>query len=353
MPDDRGLDFPVESDRGDGVLDAGDHQKFELHVVADVADRPQAFRQAFGGVDRGVVGEQHGVELLLLGAGHQFLVGQRRRGVEQRCAVAVFGEQSYGQRYLFGQAHRGELVQISAVGREVLRARVDPVALVGAEPVQQTPHPGGFVRGVHPGAVDDGQLVARVIEQVPGVNARVRRVRHRRQRGNTQPSRASAVSVHLASVSLRQPRCGRLVSCTRIATPVTTGWFRPRRLVVGFSAAGDRNPAPRRRDLGGVGQRSHNGLGQGHDRRHHRQQRAERGGGRTNRVDAAGQDQTLDGVVQPRADTERIDRQCRRDCGLTVGRAQHGPQDDRRGQDARDKGAQLQPGHDSPASRTA
>ena len=202
VPNDGRLDLAVQRDRGDGVLDAGHHQQLELHVVADVANRAQTFRQAFGCGDRGVVGEQHGVELLFLGPRHQLLIGQRRGGVEQGCAVAVFGEQSHGQRHLFGEAHRGELIQIAAVGRQVLRARVDPVALVGAETVEQTPHPGGFVAGVHSGTVDDGQLVARVVEQIPGVDARVRRVRHRRQRGNTQPSRAPAVSVHIASVSL-------------------------------------------------------------------------------------------------------------------------------------------------------
>ena len=76
VANDRGLDLPVQGDRGDGVLDAGDHQQFELHVVADVANGAQASGQSFGCGDRRVVGEQHGVELLLLGPGHQFLIGQ-------------------------------------------------------------------------------------------------------------------------------------------------------------------------------------------------------------------------------------------------------------------------------------
>jgi hypothetical protein len=136
VPDDRGLDLSVQGDRGDRVLDAGDHQQLELHVVADVADRPQASGQSFGRGDRRVVREQHRVELLLPGPGHQLLVSQRHRGVEQRCAVTVFGQQPHRQRYLLGQADRGELVQVAAVRREVLGARVDPVALVGTEPIE-------------------------------------------------------------------------------------------------------------------------------------------------------------------------------------------------------------------------
>ena len=78
VADDRGLDLAVECDRGDGVLDAGGHQDLELDVVGRVAQRPQAFGQAVRGRGRRIVGEQHGVELLLFGLGHQLLIGQWR-----------------------------------------------------------------------------------------------------------------------------------------------------------------------------------------------------------------------------------------------------------------------------------
>ena len=240
VADDRCLDLAVQRDRGDGVFDAGDDQQFELHVVAGVAYRAQAFGQPFGRVDRSVVGEQHGVELLLFGPGHQFLIGQRRRGVEQRCAVAVFGQQPHGQRHLFGEAHRGELVQVAAVGRQVVRARVDPVTLVGAETVEQPPHPGGFVASVQPGAVDDGELMACVVEQIPRVDTGVRRVRHRRQRGDPKPPRAPAVSVHIASVSLSPATCGSFCPTVTLrggrrresaVELVVVSWPRPPRVI--------------------------------------------------------------------------------------------------------------------------
>ncbi len=80
----------------------GDHEQLELDVVGRVAQRPQAFGQAVRSRGRGIVGEQHGVELLLFGLRHQLLIGQRRGGVEKRCAVAIFGQQPHGQRHLFG-----------------------------------------------------------------------------------------------------------------------------------------------------------------------------------------------------------------------------------------------------------
>ena len=92
VPDDRRLNLPVQRDRSDGVLDAGNDQEFELHVVARIAKRAQAFRQALGSGGRGIIGEQNRVELLFFGPRHQLLIGQRRRCVEQRCAVAVFGQ---------------------------------------------------------------------------------------------------------------------------------------------------------------------------------------------------------------------------------------------------------------------
>ena len=180
MPDDGRLNLPVQRDRGDGVLDAGDHQQLELHIVASVANCAQALRQSLRSRDRSIVREQNGVELLLFGPCHQLLVGQRRGSVEQGCAVAVFGEQPHGQRHLLGEAHRGKVVQIAVVCRQVVRARVNPVALVGAQAIEQAFHLGRFVAGVQPGTVDNGELMACVVEQIPGVDARVRRIRDRR-----------------------------------------------------------------------------------------------------------------------------------------------------------------------------
>ena len=77
MADDRGLDLTVERDRGDRVLDAGDDEEFKLHVIGRCAQRPQALRQAFGSRGRGIIGQQHAVELLLLSPRHKLLVGQR------------------------------------------------------------------------------------------------------------------------------------------------------------------------------------------------------------------------------------------------------------------------------------
>ena len=68
---------------------------------------------------------------------------------------------------------------MSAEGRQILRAGIQPVPLVGAEAVHQALHPGDLVSFVQPGQVDLGELTARVVEQVPGVYPRVRRVRDR------------------------------------------------------------------------------------------------------------------------------------------------------------------------------
>ena len=84
-----------------------------------------------------------------------------------------------------------------------------------------------------------------------------------------------------------------------------------------------------------------------------RKQRPERRDSLANRLDAAGQQETLDRVIQPCADPERVDRQRRCDRRLPVGRAHHRAQNHRRRQNAGDHSAQLQPGHDSAASRTA
>ncbi len=203
VADDRGLDLPVQRDRGDGVLDAGHHQDLELHVVGRVAQRPQAFGQAVRCGAGGVVGQQHGVEMLLLGLGHQLLVVQRRRRVEKPCAIAVFAQQPHRQGDLLGEPHRGQALQVGAEDRQVLRAGVQPVALVGGDAVQQALHPGHVVRLVQPGQVDLGEVPAGVVEQVPGVHPGVRRVGHGRQRGHPQPSRLGAVSDHDLTCSSR------------------------------------------------------------------------------------------------------------------------------------------------------
>ena len=182
VADDRGLDLTVERDRGDGILDAGHDKEFELHVVGRIAQRPQAFRQAFGNRGGRIVGQQNGVELLLLRPGLKLLVGQRRKHVEQCGAVAILREQAHRQRHLVGQSLRCEIGEIAAERLQIRRARVQPVPLVGAQTIQQPLHPGRLVRGVQPGAVHDVEVMARVVEQVPGVDPGVRRIGHCRQR---------------------------------------------------------------------------------------------------------------------------------------------------------------------------
>ena len=196
VADDRGLDLAVQRDRGDGILDARDDEDLELHVVGRVAQIPQALGQAVGSRRGGVVGEQHGVELLLPGAGHQLLVRQRRRRVEKPGAVAVFGEQAHGQRHLLGEPHRGQALQVRAEGRQVLRAGIQPVPLVRADAVHQAFDPGDVVGLVVSRQVDLGEMTAGVVEHVPGVDPRVRRVGHRRQRGHPQPPWLGAVEIH-------------------------------------------------------------------------------------------------------------------------------------------------------------
>ena len=48
----------------------------------------------------------------------------------------------------------GKVVEILAECRQILRARIDPVALVGTETIDQALRPGRFVAGVQPGTVD-------------------------------------------------------------------------------------------------------------------------------------------------------------------------------------------------------
>ena len=182
MADDRGLDLAVQRDRGDGVLDAGDHKEFELHVVGRIAQRPQALRQAFGNRGGGVVGQQHGVELLPLRPRHKLLVGQRRRHVEQCGAVAVLRQQAHRQRHLVGQSLRCQIGEVAAERLQIRRARVQPVPLVGAQTIQQPLRPGDFLPGVQPGPVHGVEVTARVVEQVPRIDPGVRRIGHCCQR---------------------------------------------------------------------------------------------------------------------------------------------------------------------------
>ena len=193
MADDRGLNLAVQRNRGDGVFHAGHHEEFELHIVRREAQRPQAFRQTVRSRCRGIVGEQHGVELLPFGLRHQLLVGQRRRRVEKPCTVAIFTQQAHGKRYLFSEPHRRKNLEVSTESRQIRRTGIQPVPLVGAEAVHQALHPGDLVGFVQPGQVDLGEVTARVVEQVPGVNACVRRVGDRRQCGYPKAAGPSRV----------------------------------------------------------------------------------------------------------------------------------------------------------------
>lgn len=76
VTDDRRLNLAIQRHRGDGIFDAGHHEQLELHLVGRIAQPPQALGQAVRSRRRGVVGEQHGVELLLFGLRYQLLLRQ-------------------------------------------------------------------------------------------------------------------------------------------------------------------------------------------------------------------------------------------------------------------------------------
>ena len=119
-----------------------------------VAQRPQALRQAFGSRGRGIVGEQDGVELLLLSPRHKLLVGQRCRRVEQCGAVAVLGEQAHRQRHLVGEPLRREIGEVAAERLQIRRAR-DTANTARRRPRRSSSRftRATFVRGVQPRAL--------------------------------------------------------------------------------------------------------------------------------------------------------------------------------------------------------
>ncbi len=170
VPDDCGLYLAVECDRGDRVLDTRGEQDFGLDVVRRNVQCPKVLGQRVGRRCGRIIGDQHGVELLLLGLGHQFLLGQRRRSIEKCCAVTIFTQQTDRQGDLFFEPHRGLAFQVCAKICQVLCARIKPIPFVGADAVHQPPHFRHVVGDVHPGQVDLGEVTARVVEQVPRIN---------------------------------------------------------------------------------------------------------------------------------------------------------------------------------------
>lgn len=203
VPDDRRLDLPVEGGRGDRVLDAGDDEDLVDHGIVGAAQRPQGPGEPLRRGDRGVVGEQHREELLVGGAGGELLVLQVAVGVEQGGTVSVFGEEPHVQGGLARQPRGVHRVEQPGELRQGRGAGVEPEALVGAQPLQQPAHPGAFLRVVQAAPVHRGQLLGRVVQQMPVVEPLRRRVGHRGQRRDLQS--AGEVVVHLHS--LVSPRC--------------------------------------------------------------------------------------------------------------------------------------------------
>ncbi len=193
LPDDRRLDLSVQGNCRQHVLDAGATQDSVLDLVAGLTQRSQLSFEAFGGGDRRVVGQHHRIELLLRSTSNEFLLLQRLVLVEQRRTIAVLLQQPGRERGLlrqFGGVHRIEVLPEPV---QSVQSRVQPEALVRRQPVQLTAYPILFQRGVQTGMVDSGELLGRIIEQVPDVDPLRGGVRHRGQSGDLEARRALAV----------------------------------------------------------------------------------------------------------------------------------------------------------------
>ena len=65
---------------------------------------------------------------------------------------------------------------MAAVCLQIRRARVQPIPLVGGEAIEQPLHPSHFLLGVQLRTLGRGEVMARVVKQVPCIDPRVGRV---------------------------------------------------------------------------------------------------------------------------------------------------------------------------------
>ena len=115
--------------------------------------------------------EARGAPLAILSDGVDYFIRRllARHGLQR-------GEQAHRQRHLVGQALRCQIGEIAAEGLQIRRARVQPIPFVGAQAIQQPLHPSHFLLGVQPRTLGRGEVMARVVKQVPGVDPGVRRI---------------------------------------------------------------------------------------------------------------------------------------------------------------------------------